>query len=305
MRNPWSGGFTDEAEWKFATCQRPDGSYYGHGGSKCHKGVEASLPEKAERVKKLLSMSSAEFESSYGKVRDQLMNDSCDEVVKRVTSSSPIDLSTDDLRRLESAERMSGTLERVEKFKTMGPRGEEAADKILKTKEFFDDVKWNMGAEKTLASEGSFDLAWEGINLTKNYAQESGESRSIWGQKRAGVAEHVVPTKVMKSELIKSGVTDPKGILDFAIKRNFLSITSAPEDIKFDQAKLTSSSPNPKDLMSRYKKVGIKTFMLNDSNLPKGKDHQTRITKSAAAAKEKGMTKEEWIASIVEGMENM
>ena len=56
---------------------------------------------------------------------------------------------------------------------------------------------------------------------------------------------------------------------------------------------------------SRYKKVGIKTFMLNDSNLPKGKDHQTRITKSAAAAKEKGMTKEEWIASIVEGMENM
>ena len=28
--------------YDFGTCQRPDGSYYGHGGTKCHKGVEAS-----------------------------------------------------------------------------------------------------------------------------------------------------------------------------------------------------------------------------------------------------------------------
>lgn len=37
-------------EWRdildFGTCQRPDGSYYGHGGAKCHKGTEAQLSDK-------------------------------------------------------------------------------------------------------------------------------------------------------------------------------------------------------------------------------------------------------------------
>ena len=37
-------------EWRdyldFGTCQRADGSYYGHGGAKCHKGSEAKLPDK-------------------------------------------------------------------------------------------------------------------------------------------------------------------------------------------------------------------------------------------------------------------
>ena len=33
-------------EWSYGTCQRADGSYYGHGGAQCKKGVEASIPEK-------------------------------------------------------------------------------------------------------------------------------------------------------------------------------------------------------------------------------------------------------------------
>lgn len=37
-------------EWRdfldFGTCQRSDGSYYGHGGAQCHKGSEAKLPVK-------------------------------------------------------------------------------------------------------------------------------------------------------------------------------------------------------------------------------------------------------------------
>lgn len=33
-------------EWSYGTCQRPDGSYYGHGGNQCKQGVEASVPER-------------------------------------------------------------------------------------------------------------------------------------------------------------------------------------------------------------------------------------------------------------------
>ena len=37
---------SDLLEWSYGTCQRTDGSYYGHGGATCKKGVEASIPEK-------------------------------------------------------------------------------------------------------------------------------------------------------------------------------------------------------------------------------------------------------------------
>jgi len=35
--------------WDFGTCQRPDGSYYGHPGGQCRKGTEASVPEKEKK----------------------------------------------------------------------------------------------------------------------------------------------------------------------------------------------------------------------------------------------------------------
>ena len=38
--------------YDFGTCQRDDGSYYGHGGTKCHKGVEASKDDMAAQIAK-------------------------------------------------------------------------------------------------------------------------------------------------------------------------------------------------------------------------------------------------------------
>jgi hypothetical protein len=38
--------------YDFGTCQRSDGSYYGHGGTKCHKGVEASKDDLASQITK-------------------------------------------------------------------------------------------------------------------------------------------------------------------------------------------------------------------------------------------------------------
>ena len=38
--------------FEFGTCQRSDGSYYGHGGTKCHKGTEASPSDMAKEITK-------------------------------------------------------------------------------------------------------------------------------------------------------------------------------------------------------------------------------------------------------------
>ena len=38
--------------YDFGTCQRSDGSYYGHGGTKCHKGVEATKDDLASQITK-------------------------------------------------------------------------------------------------------------------------------------------------------------------------------------------------------------------------------------------------------------
>ena len=38
--------------YDFGTCQRTDGSYYGHGGTKCHKGTEASKSDMANEIAK-------------------------------------------------------------------------------------------------------------------------------------------------------------------------------------------------------------------------------------------------------------
>lgn len=44
----------------FGTCQRPDGSYYGHGGQKCHQGVQATLPTKFARHPAMKKLSPAQ-----------------------------------------------------------------------------------------------------------------------------------------------------------------------------------------------------------------------------------------------------
>ena len=67
--------------------------------------------------------------------------------------------------------------------------------------------------------------------------------------------------------------------------------------------------PDPKVAMTRYKKAEVKTFLLNKDTTLKtvaSPDAASKkLSKSAKEAKEKKMSKEEWIASIIEGMENM
>ena len=41
---------TDLLEWSYGTCQRSDGSYYGHPGATCRKGTEAEVPEAEKKA---------------------------------------------------------------------------------------------------------------------------------------------------------------------------------------------------------------------------------------------------------------
>ena len=45
--------------YDFVTCQRPDGSYYGAGGAKCHKGSESSLPQSETKSGKVSAEAAA------------------------------------------------------------------------------------------------------------------------------------------------------------------------------------------------------------------------------------------------------
>lgn len=60
------------ALYEFVTCQRPDGTFYGNGGGKCHKGDESSLPEKEKRVPPPFAMAlnkySEELRRVYGEI---------------------------------------------------------------------------------------------------------------------------------------------------------------------------------------------------------------------------------------------
>ena len=61
-------------EWRdvldFTTCQRPDGTYYGHGGAVCHKGTQATLPEKLTTHVVFDRMTDAQKKSTLAAIED-------------------------------------------------------------------------------------------------------------------------------------------------------------------------------------------------------------------------------------------
>lgn len=304
MRNPWSGGFTDRAEWQFKTCARNDGSYYGTAdGNKCRIGTEASLPEKGEKVKKLLSGSFDEYESSYGKIRDGIIQDSAETQANRILDPDIANKKPDDARARLAAKRTVLNLEEIDEYRAAG--NETSAIKLETKKELYDDMKWLLVNDRLLVSEGTLNEAWNGTNLSEK-ANKFYDSNKF-GQSRVVVAEHPVPSHALKTELIRGKERDLKSVTTTIVKKSLISLTSAKEDDKINSGGFKSEMPDPSKSMSRYERGKVKTFVL-DKKLGKGNNPgrvTTAVQKSAAAAKEKKMSKEEWIASIIEGMENM
>jgi hypothetical protein len=299
MRNPWSGGFTDKAEWEFGTCQRTDGSYYGHPGKTCHKGVEAE--KSVEKVKKLLSGSYAEYEASYGGFRDGVLKDSAGAQTDKILSSDLKSMNADDARARTAAKRTKVSLEEMDEFREAGM--DQLADKIGTKKELFDDMKWIMVNDRVLISEGTLNEAWNGTDLSAKANQAY--SSKDFGQSRVVVGEHPVPTHELKTQLFASSDRSLKGVTTKIFNNSFISLTSAKEDNKLNSGGFKSNMPNSSKPLSRYERSEVKTFVLKD-RMGKGNNALPiirNVQKEANQAKEKGMTKEEWIQSIIDGME--
>ena len=301
MRNPWSGGFSVETLWEFGTCQRADGSYYGHPGKTCHKGVESEKSDGTDKVKKLMSGSFSEYEASYGPYRDRVLKDSAKSQTDKILSKDLKGMSGDDARARTAAKRTVVSLEEMDEFKAAGM--DKLAEKIGTKKELFDDMKWIMVNDRVLVSEGTLNEAWKGTNLSSK-ANDAYGSKDF-GQSRAVVGEHPVPTHELKSQLFSSSDRSVKGVTTTILNNSFISLTSAKEDNRLNTGGFKSTMPDRSKPLSRYERSEVKTFVLKE-RMGKGNNASPvikNIQKEAEGAKEKGMTKEQWIQSIIDGME--
>jgi len=290
--------------WDYGTCQRPDGSFYGHGGVKCHKGVESESPSKdqVKRVGRALNSSFEDFSKEFGASRQAIMDKSAEEAVKRIEGNSLSKLNKFDVQRAIAAKRIVGVAEEIEALKALGNEGKSAIASIKGTKEFFDDMKWRLVNERMMISEGTLRMAWEGTDL-------NGKARDIfpggkYGQSLRVVTEHPVPTKVAKSKYLESGIRDRKGTIEFFGKNNFLSLTSAPEDAKINNAGWKSKMPDSKKVFSRYDDSKVKIFPLKTSSgMVAGSNPnavRSQIFDSAQGAKANGSSFEEWAATQID-----
>jgi hypothetical protein len=299
VRNPFGGGFSDRAEWQFKTCQKSDGSLYGTSdANQCRVGTETAKQEKDEKIKKLLEGSYGDYEASYGVVREKILNDSAAAQTARALSDDYANMSVGDIRTATAGEQVTLVLNKMDAVRKVNP---ELADKIGTNSHFFEAMKWDMVNDRKLVSEGSLDEAWKGTDLTANANATFGSKK--YGQSKVAVDEHVIPSHALKERLYASTDRTQRGVTTQIINNSRISLTSAKEDNKIEANGFKSTMPDSSKPMSRYEKTEIKTFVLKES-ITKG-NTAAKITKSATKAKEKGMSKEEWIQSIVDGMDDM
>lgn len=301
MRGTHGGGFTDKAEWQFKTCARSDGSLYGtSGANQCRIGTETTKPkdDEAEKVKKLLEGSYSDYEASYGVAREKILNDSAAAQTARALSEDYANMSVSDIRTATAGEQVVTVLNKMDAVREVNP---DLADKIGTNAHLFMAMKWDMTNERQLVSEGTLGEAWKGTDLTAKANSAFGSKE--YGQSKVAVAEHVIPSHSVKERLYTSGDRSLKGVTSEIISNSRLSFTSAKEDKRLEAGGFKSAMPDPSKPMSRYERTQIKTFVLKES-VTKG-NTAAKINKSATKAKEKGMSKEEWIASIIDGMEDM
>jgi hypothetical protein len=301
------GGFDEDAYINFVG-QACGGSYISSAYT-CRVGLsEASSAEEVGAA--LMGSSFEDYQKDYASFREKQLDENCKSISDRCfgkdtdaypSAAQRSELDAKDQIRLLAANRALTTMTEVKEYDELGTSaGKTSADKMMQSKEFFDDVKWNMQPEVTLVTPGTLDMAWDGVKLNANYStQFPGDKSAKFGQSRAGVAEHPFPSHSMKDGLREMKPTSARQVMDFAMRRNMLSITSAPEDAKFTSLGLKSSVPNKSDLMSRYTTAKTKTFVLDQRVSGKQKDTQTALMASAKNAKARGVSKNEWIGSIV------
>lgn len=302
MRNPFSGGFSDRAEWQFKTCAKSDGSLYGTSdANQCRIGTETTKPkdEKAEKVKKILGASFKEYEATYGEARENIMSASAEAQTARILSDDYANKSVKDVRCEAAAESTVTVLNKMDQVRAVNP---DLADKIGTNGNLFTAMKWDMVNDRALVTEGTLDEAWKGTDLNAKARDAFGTDS--FGQSRTIVTEHPIPTHALKEKLYgDTSIRSREAVTREVINNSRFSYTTAKEDNRLNTGGFKSSMPDASRPMSRYERSEVKTFVLTEK-ASKG-SVLNNLSKGAAKAQEKGMTKEQWIASIIDGMENM
>lgn len=294
-----SGHIRDEAVWEFTRCQRANGTYYGTGGV-CRKGVQA---DKAEEVKKALAASQEEYNRVYYPKAQALLDENAKAYEERVSGTPRSELSAADNMRVTASRRMEVT---VEDYKELAGTNAEAAAQLKSTKELFDDMKWKLGNEQVFVSEGTLRGWYEGKDMSKKanavYPEQAKSSK--FGQSKAAIGEHALPTAVLKQQLMSRDFSGHPQLASFIMQRNFLSWVDGPADARMTAAGYRSKTPDPNDVFARYKAVGIKALPIKRDGGLMTKDGQGMNTKrwmeSAAAARARGESFEDWAATVIE-----
>ncbi len=196
------GGFDEASLIKFqqrydyaATPGVPCGDSHISAAYTCRIGLsKASTVEEVGAA--LMGSSFDEYQKEYSSFRDGELDKSCKQISDRCfgkdTDSYPspaerTKLDTRDQVRLLASKRALTLMEEVKEYDSLGTQaGADAGTKMLASKEFFDDVKWNMQPEALLVTPGTLEMAWDGVALNKNYAAQFPNDKSAkFGQSRA------------------------------------------------------------------------------------------------------------------------
>lgn len=283
----------------FSRCQRPDGTYYGTGGV-CRSGVPADKTndEKVKRVKRALSSSFDDFISEFGENRQKLFDQGALDLAQ-ISSEKLTNLPFDKMETALVANQMLSLHKNFEEMK--GSLSEKEMMKLAKSGDFFTGMKWRMLNPQFGVTPGTLALAWK-LEDTQSNAKTTLKGVLPYGSRRLVVPEHVVPTKVMVSNFLQAKFSSPSQILEFAAKRNIMSMTSAPEDYKIEKRGFKSSMPaGNKNPFARYDGAQVKMFPVSrEFSATTSKNLHRAIDASVKKAKAEGLTYEEWVATVVD-----
>ena len=175
--------------------------------------------------------------------------------------------------------------------------------KAFKTKEFFDDIKWTGCNPRLFITPATLRLIWEGddpavkANRNPRFAElpQHGQAKTV-------VSEHVYPSSQLKKSLLGKRFHGAREIMGHIARRNIISFTAYSDDVKLNVL-YKDSLPERANPFSRYDALEIKVFPLQARFDGSNKGHDRvikQLPKEAAAAKENGLTFEEWVATIIE-----
>jgi hypothetical protein len=259
--------------------------------------------DKVDEVKRALAATQEEFNAEFYPKAQALLDANAAAYEERVSGTPRSELSAADNMMITAARRMEIT---VEDYKELAGTNAEAAAQLKSTKELFDDMKWRMANDQVFVSEGTLRGWYEGKDMSKkanDIFPEQAKSAKF-GQSKASIGEHALPTAVLKQQLMEQNFAGHPQLASFVMRRNFLSWVDGPADARMTTAGYRSKTPDPNDVFARYKAASIKALPVKrDGGLMTGDGrgmNTKRWMESAAAARERGESFEDWASTVIE-----